>query len=435
MIIDDDLKARMQAASSDLDRGLDDQAHAGLRAMRRRLHRRNNALSLAVLLVVAFVAGIAVLTARPPAPSAVTSEGSWATTTAVPLPPGGIPAGADNERYAFLWTGASLTTGADARGPIVGETGGPGGERRAVRLDDSARAALFDRVRGTWSRLPAPPARGGLTDVAVMVDSYAVVVGADPVTGAVRALVYRDDEGWTVVRAPFVDESSVAVATDGDVVFAVAGRPDVSPAAAVLDPRRKQWRDLPDPPLTARTGASVVWTGTDVIVWGGSQAERNAADGATYSPASGRWRPIVDAPQPRAHHASVWLDRRMVVVGGQVGPLPATDALVYDPGADAWSVIPGPPAGPHVDATVVPTPRGLLVAGGAETAGAASTDAALLDVSAAVWQEIADMPEPGRCDAAGVTTDQDTVLVWGGTRTCGDMGAPTVVPGALLGLE
>ena len=92
-------------------------------------------------------------------------------------------------------------------------------------------------------------------------------------------------------------------------------------------------------PLSARTGHSVVWTGSEMIVWGGQGSDDPATeifgDGAAYDPDRGSWRTLA-APDSYAtsRHASVWTGDAMLVVGG-VGNETATWA--FDPVRDEWS--------------------------------------------------------------------------------------------------
>ena len=119
------------------------------------------------------------------------------------------------------------------------------------------------------------------------------------------------------------------------------------PGAAVPD-----WEALPDPPLRARSGAAIAWTGDEIVVFGGSTflcpdgagcaapKEPPFRDGAAFDPKTRTWRPIADAPIPIAEHLSP------VTLGGDVyvvAPWPAgreegdvSELLRYRPGDDRW---------------------------------------------------------------------------------------------------
>jgi hypothetical protein len=94
------------------------------------------------------------------------------------------------------------------------------------------------------------------------------------------------------------------------------------------------WEVIPVAPLSPRKLPSVVWTGDEFIVWGGSDGNPHPlADGAAYDPATRTWRTI--APTTRAHPGAnaVWAGDRLVVLAGDSG-----DA--YDPVTDSWSPLP-----------------------------------------------------------------------------------------------
>jgi hypothetical protein len=92
---------------------------------------------------------------------------------------------------------------------------------------------------------------------------------------------------------------------------------------AAYDPARRAWRRLPPAPLTPRTGAAATWTGRELLVWGGHDhlggntgVLHVAADGAAYDPARGTWRRLPPAPlAARAGATAVWTGREVLVVG------------------------------------------------------------------------------------------------------------------------
>ena len=72
-----------------------------------------------------------------------------------------------------------------------------------------------------------------------------------------------------------------------------------------------------------RMDHTAVWTGTEMTVWGGvSYLGGNTnirGDGGRYSPASNSWQPVPQNPlvQPRYWHSAVWTGSEMVVWGGR----------------------------------------------------------------------------------------------------------------------
>jgi N-acetylneuraminic acid mutarotase len=92
---------------------------------------------------------------------------------------------------------------------------------------------------------------------------------------------------------------------------------------------------------SARIWHSAVWTGTEMIVWGGcldGSCGATLNTGARYNPASNTWTPIstVGAPSGRYTHSAVWTGNEMIVWGGQ----PATNTGArYNPATNTWTAI------------------------------------------------------------------------------------------------
>lgn len=93
----------------------------------------------------------------------------------------------------------------------------------------------------------------------------------------------------------------------------------------------------------ARTFHSAVWTGSQMIVWGGWDGTSYHTDGARYDPALDIWIPIstTNAPSPRYYQTAVWTGSKMIVWGG-ISPPPfnvLNDGASYDPIADTWTLV------------------------------------------------------------------------------------------------
>ena len=84
-------------------------------------------------------------------------------------------------------------------------------------------------------------------------------------------------------------------------------------------------------------GPAVAWTGKELLVWGGDKAGISyelTNTGAVYDPELDSWRTMstVGAPAARARAAVVWTGQEMIVFGGNVG----VDARAYNPTTDTW---------------------------------------------------------------------------------------------------
>src|SRR4051794_2214675 len=67
--------------------------------------------------------------------------------------------------------------------------------------------------------------------------------------------------------------------------------------------------------ISRRTGNSAIWTGTEMIVWGGGSQSVWLGDGGRYDLQTDSWRPTSNsgAPSPRWFHGAVWSGTQMLV--------------------------------------------------------------------------------------------------------------------------
>jgi len=114
------------------------------------------------------------------------------------------------------------------------------------------------------------------------------------------------------------------------------------------DPVSDVWTSLSATNAPAeRMGYSAVWTGKEMIVWGG--ITYNASGGVTYynnggryDPAADTWTPVstLGAPTARQGHIAVWTGTEMLLFGGFDQPsngLLLMNGGRYDPATDTWS--------------------------------------------------------------------------------------------------
>jgi N-acetylneuraminic acid mutarotase len=95
---------------------------------------------------------------------------------------------------------------------------------------------------------------------------------------------------------------------------------------------------------TPRQGHRAVWTGSSMLVWGGSRSQGTLYTGGRYDPATDSWLPtaIDGAPQSREFFTAVWTGNFMVVWGGvssdyPYSPFPLNTGGRYDPLTDSWT--------------------------------------------------------------------------------------------------
>jgi hypothetical protein len=74
-----------------------------------------------------------------------------------------------------------------------------------------------------------------------------------------------------------------------------------------------------------------------MIVWGGWDGSSDFNDGRRYTPAANTWTAVATnaAPAPRRRHSAVWTGTEMVIWGGYNGDV-LGDGGRYHPQLDAW---------------------------------------------------------------------------------------------------
>lgn len=98
-------------------------------------------------------------------------------------------------------------------------------------------------------------------------------------------------------------------------------------------------------PFRNRVDSSAVWTGSELIVWGGWEWVRDGlenlrANGLAYDPIDDSWREISRGPlSARCCASSTWLNSEMIIWGGAEPPPQYQDAAAYDPSANEWRTV------------------------------------------------------------------------------------------------
>jgi len=105
---------------------------------------------------------------------------------------------------------------------------------------------------------------------------------------------------------------------------------------------------------TATTGApngrydhTTIWTGSEMIIWGGYAAIGEINTGGRYNPTTDSWQPTTttNAPSSRYLHTAVWTSFEMIIWGKYNGSSyfntggrynPTTDSWHYNPTTDSW---------------------------------------------------------------------------------------------------
>ena len=297
-------------------------------------------------------------------------------------------AGEGPERVTSGDGGAPTTIAVATTAPTTPETDAP--------------TTTFDPPDSGWAPIPPGP-RGGVVGAAVVwTGTEAVAFGGesqgfaapvdrgvdayDPVTQTWRQistevpllapiLVWTGDTvlavGWTKAGAPRSVAASLSLETGEWTILADALAPDKlwssnpwvwtgtellvmsgdqgldTATAQAFKPTTNEWRTLTSVPLAPRYDAASVWTGSEWLIWGGTDGTLDFGDGVAYDPLTDTYRALAESPLSAREVRGVWTGTEMLLLAGtSSGGNAESDGAAYDPVTDAWRSIADGPAHP-----------------------------------------------------------------------------------------
>jgi len=327
---------------------------------------------------------------------------TWTLTSRIEVPSPRI-------RHTAIWTGTQMV--------IWGGSDNTGG--------------LYDPATDRWmpTSLDGAP-RGRESHTAVWTGTEMIVWGgryaADIFDSGGRYNPKSDT--WTSTNlegAPSGRTYHSAVWTGTEMIVWSGARvyrdPEFLDSGGRYDPVTDRWtRTSQEGAPSARWGHTAIWTGTEMIVWGGGQQGYFAIGGGRYDPATDTWRApsVVDAPRGRGWHTAVWTGREMIVWSGIEGNLSFAERLGsggrYDPANDTWvaTAESGTPRGRNGHSAVW-TGAEMIVWGGRQMWSTADTGGRY-DPATDIWTATRQDGAPiGREGHAVVWTGTE-MIVWGG---------------------
>jgi hypothetical protein len=90
---------------------------------------------------------------------------------------------------------------------------------------------------------------------------------------------------------------------------------------------------------TGRVGHTAVWTGSEMIVWGGDNGIILLNTGGRYTPGTDSWTAtsMINVPAARVSHTAVWTGSEMIVWGGADSISFLNTGGRYNPSTDSWT--------------------------------------------------------------------------------------------------
>lgn len=179
----------------------------------------------------------------------------------------------------------------------------------------------------------------------------------------------------------------------------------------------------------ARWFHAAVWTGSEMIVWGGRAnffPGDHFNDGARYNPATDTWTAIstYDAPTPRSQCAAVWTGEEMIIWGGETdGGVMLDDGAAYNPTTDSWRPIGNSGLAPRMEPTAVWTGSEMIVCGGVDATKPgwlSYGDGARYNPFTDVWTPLPARGAPGSRTGHTAVWTGERMIVWGGRELPSD---------------
>ncbi len=235
--------------------------------------------------------------------------------------PGTSGAPAARSGHTAVWTGSEMI--------VWGGLGGDG----SSRFNDGGR---YNPTANSWSTLPGTTLAGRSKHTAVWTGSEMIVWGGHTIGGNLSNDL--NDGGrynpvgnsWTNVTtssAPAARNSHTAVWTGSEMIVwggfwsAINGSSGYLNDGGRYNPVGNSWTNVPTSGApAARDTHTAVWTGSEMIVWGGQNNGSYFNNGGRYNPVGNSWSlvPTTGAPAMRAYHTAVWAGSEMIVWGDSI---------------------------------------------------------------------------------------------------------------------
>ena len=246
---------------------------------------------------------------------------------------------------------------------------------------------------------------------------YAVAVmkkGKDRLKLATIAWPKEPLKSWLAKAETQVPVTMAAVSANYTLPI-ISGKSDNSRPSGVCTDDTWIGTSLTNVPA-ARSNHTAVWTGSEMIVWGGVGSNFFNNTGGRYNPSTDSWTATstTNAPAARYFHTAVWTGSEMIVWGGFNGSSRLNTGGRYNPVTDSWTTTSttGAPAARDLHTTVW-TGSEMIVWGGFSGGGYFNTGGRY-NPGTDSWTATSTTSAPAaRGYHTAVWTDSE-MIVWGG---------------------
>jgi len=291
---------------------------------------------------------------------------------------------------------------------------------------DPTPASFSWSISDMWIRMSdaAPQARQSHT--AVWTGSEMIIWGGsfdlppppmEPGTGARYNPVTDSWRSVTRTGAPAGRSNHTAVWTGTEMIIWGGGQWSMYYPGGRYDPALDSWSQISTVNEPAyRSRHTAVWTGTEMIVWGGGEDGGEFSTGGRYNPLTDSWTDVsnVGRPESRNRHTAVWTDTEMIIFGGSRN----SDALEtggrYNPVSDSWrptSLMPPPPS--KYNHSAVWTGTQMIVWGGNYGSGY-DGNGMRYDPVGDTWNPMTSMNAPSPRENHTAVWTGERMIIWGG---------------------
>jgi N-acetylneuraminic acid mutarotase len=233
-----------------------------------------------------------------------------------------------------------------------------------------------------------------------------------------------------IAPAPHYKHAAVWTGAEMIVWGGLDDNPDYTNIGARYTPATDSWAwtstgaNLPE----SRRDFTAVWTGAEMIVWGGVRSAVSSFmnTGGRYSPTTDTWTTTstVGAPSSRSSHKAVWTGTEMIVWGGTDAATPLNTGGRYAPLTDTWTAT---SVGANVPAkryshTAVWTDKEMIVWGGNDNSGVFMNTGGRYDPLTDAWTPTSVGPGvPAVRERHSAVWNGTEMIVWGGNSKIGSL--------------
>jgi N-acetylneuraminic acid mutarotase len=293
--------------------------------------------------------------------------------------------------------------------------------------------ALLDCAGDDWTAISTTDAPDGRIDYTAVWTGSEMIVwggfnGSPPYFLNTGGRYDPTTDSWTATdtsNAPSARDFHAAVWTGSEmIVWGGYNNGNDLNSGGRYNPAADTWdvTNATDAPI-ARESHTAVWTGIEMIVWGGLGCGSNCRlnSGGRYNPNTNAWTPTstINAPEARWYHTAHWIGDEMIVWGGTNQTIYLNTGGRYNPSADSWAPIglANVPLG-RIAHTGVWTGSEMIVWGGVDSTFNDTNTGGTYNPSEDSWMAISTVNAPSARDSHTAVWNGSQMIVWAGVFCC-----------------